>query len=186
MKISIINKKGGVGKTPFAFSIAKDLGLFLQSNDNSIIEQIYPNMAKISLTPKEIDNCVYDFGGFVEKGILDIAKSSDVIIIPCTSSYNALLRTSETLNELKNINQNLCVLITDYKDDKEKQQMIDVLNENFSDISYFYFKFSKIIDNSMTGGFSFKELYEENSLSRLSYANFYKEYQRLLDFIKGA
>ncbi|EBD1689951.1 ParA family protein, partial [Campylobacter jejuni] len=25
MIISVINKKGGVGKTPFAFSIAKDL-----------------------------------------------------------------------------------------------------------------------------------------------------------------
>lgn len=29
MKIAVIDKKGGVGKTPFAFSIVKDLG-FLQ------------------------------------------------------------------------------------------------------------------------------------------------------------
>lgn len=28
MKIAVINKKGGVGKTPFAFSIAKNLGFF--------------------------------------------------------------------------------------------------------------------------------------------------------------
>lgn len=68
MIISVINKKGGVGKTPFAFSIAKDLEYFLQSNDNSIIEKIYPEKAKILPTPKKIDNCVYDFGGFVEKG----------------------------------------------------------------------------------------------------------------------
>ena len=31
MIISIINKKGGVGKTPFAFSIAKDLGFFYKA-----------------------------------------------------------------------------------------------------------------------------------------------------------
>lgn len=37
MIVSVINKKGGVGKTPFAFSVAKDLGHFLQSNDNSIL-----------------------------------------------------------------------------------------------------------------------------------------------------
>ncbi|BEK13348.1 hypothetical protein B10927_17870 (plasmid) [Campylobacter jejuni] len=67
MIISVINKKGGVGKTPFAFSVAKDLEYFLQSNDNSIIEKIYPEKAKILPTPKKIDNCVYDFGGFVEK-----------------------------------------------------------------------------------------------------------------------
>ncbi|HED0543717.1 TPA: hypothetical protein R4K23_001781, partial [Campylobacter jejuni] len=47
MIISVVNKKGGVGKTPFSFSIAKDLEYFLQSNDNSIIEKIYPEKAKI-------------------------------------------------------------------------------------------------------------------------------------------
>ena len=40
MIISVINKKGGVGKTSFAFSIAKDLGLYLQSNDASVIESM--------------------------------------------------------------------------------------------------------------------------------------------------
>ncbi|EAL5117011.1 hypothetical protein DPU37_07905 [Campylobacter coli] len=65
MIISVVNKKGGVGKTPFAFSVAKDLEYFLQSNDNSIIEKIYPEKAKILPTPKKIDNCVYDFGEFV-------------------------------------------------------------------------------------------------------------------------
>ena len=48
MILSVINKKGGVGKTPIAFSLAKDLGYYLQSNDNSVIESIYPDMAKIS------------------------------------------------------------------------------------------------------------------------------------------
>lgn len=41
MIISVINKKGGVGKTPISFSLAKDLGYELQSNDNSVIETIY-------------------------------------------------------------------------------------------------------------------------------------------------
>ena len=103
MIISIINKKGGVGKTSFCFSIAKDLELYLQSNDASIIESIYPNMSKISAQPKLIDNCVYDFGGFVSAGVLDIATKSDFIIVPCTALYNSILRTSETINELKGV-----------------------------------------------------------------------------------
>ncbi|EKD6905007.1 TPA: hypothetical protein R0M14_001837, partial [Campylobacter coli] len=45
-------------------------------------------------------------------------------------------------------------------------------------------KFSKIIENSMSSGASFTELYNENNLSRLSYTNFFNEYQRLLDFIR--
>ncbi|WP_173939845.1 hypothetical protein [Campylobacter coli] len=183
MIISVVNKKGGVGKTPFAFSIAKDLEYFLQSNDNSIIEKIYPEKAKILPTPKKIDNCVYDFGGFVEKGVLDIIKESNKIIIPCTSNYNSLLRTLETLNEIGN-DDRVCILVTDYRDEKEKRQICETLESNFTDLNLFFFKFSKIIENSMSSGASFTELYNENNLSRLSYTNFFNEYQRLLDFIR--
>ena len=41
MRIAVINSKGGVGKTPLAFSLAKDFGLNLQTNDNSVVTQIY-------------------------------------------------------------------------------------------------------------------------------------------------
>ncbi len=68
MVVSVVNKKGGVGKTAFSFSIAKDLGLFLQSNGSSLIEQLYPGKAKISAYPKLIANCVYDFGGVCRRG----------------------------------------------------------------------------------------------------------------------
>ena len=186
MVVSVINKKGGVGKTPFAFSIAKDLNLFLQSNDNSIIEKIYPQKAKILPTPKLIDNCVYDFGGFVEKGILEILQDSDCIIVPCTSNYNALLRTLETLNEIKECSKKIGILVTDYRDEKEKQLICETLESNFTDLNLFFFKFSKIIENSMSSGASFTELYNENNLTRLSYTNFVNEYQRLLNFIKEA
>lgn len=47
MSISVINKKGGVGKISISFSLAKDLGYALQSNDNSVIEIIYPDKARI-------------------------------------------------------------------------------------------------------------------------------------------
>ncbi|MCR6580387.1 hypothetical protein, partial [Campylobacter insulaenigrae] len=170
------------GKTPFAFSIAKDLGYFLQSNDNSIIEKIYPEKAKILPTPKKINDCVYDFGGFVEKGVLDIVKESQTIIIPCTSNYNSLLRTLETLNEIGN-NERVCILVTDYRDEKEKNLICETLESNFTNLNLFFFKFSKIIENSISSGASFTELYNENSLSRLSYTNFFQEYQKLLNFI---
>lgn len=94
MKIALLNKKGGVGKTPFAFSIAKDLGLYLQSNDNSCIEKIYKGKAQILDEVVEIDNCVYDFGGFVASGVLDIIKKCDVIIVPCLPSYNSFFENS--------------------------------------------------------------------------------------------
>ena len=185
MIISIINKKGGVGKTSFGFSIAKDLELYLQSNDASIIESIYPNMSKISAQPKLIDNCVYDFGGFVSAGVLDIAAKSDFIIVPCTALYNSILRTSETINELKEVNKNIIVLITDYTSVEDKEQVESALKSSFKNLKYFYFKRSKILENSMRLGGSFKELGEASPLSKVAYRNFLGEYDRLLKILKS-
>lgn len=36
-------------------------------------------------------------------GVLD--TKSDFIIVPCTALYNSILRTSETINELKEVNR---------------------------------------------------------------------------------
>ncbi|OCS32885.1 hypothetical protein GZ989_011445 (plasmid) [Campylobacter fetus] len=185
MKIALINKKGGVGKTPFAFSIAKDLNYFLQSNDNSCIEQIYPNKAKILEKVKELDDCVYDFGGFVAPGVLDIIKKCNVVIIPCLPTYNSFLRTIETINEISPINPNIILLATNFKDDKEEEFLEAELDKRYKNIPTFYFKNSKIINNAVNVGLSFTELYNENSLSRRSYMGFYNEYRRLLKTIKN-
>ena len=186
MKIAIVNKKGGVGKTPFAFSIAKDLGeLFLQSNDNSCIEQIYQGKAKILDEVMEIDECVYDFGGFNAAGVLKIVEKCDCVIVPCLPSYNSFLRTAETINEIKNINKNIIILATDYKDAKEEALLEQELDARYKDLPIFYFKNSKIVNHAVNTGLSFMELYNENPLARHSYSNFIFEYKRLLKQIKS-
>lgn len=186
MVISVISKKGGVGKTPFAFSIAKDLNMYLQSNDNSCIEHIYPNKAKISQEVKLIDNCVYDFGGFVAKGILNIVEKSNYIIIPTNPNLNSIIRTYETYNELKEFNKNFIILATGFKDNKEVAFLIKNLKKiKDCNIPIFYFKDSKIVLNSMNYGKSFNELYKENTLSMHSYKNFIKSYYELLKYIKN-
>ena len=155
MIISILNKKGGVGKTPFAFSIAKDLSLYLQSNDTSCIEQIYPNYAVITDTPKLIDNCVYDFGGFKSAGVLKIISESDYVVVPCLPEFNSLLRTMETIDEIKKINPNIIILATDYKDNAELSFLKENLEKNFKNIPIIYFKSSKIVKNAINSGKSF-------------------------------
>lgn len=185
MRIALINKKGGVGKTPFSFSIAKDFGYFLQSNDNSCIEQIYPGKTKIFEKVKELDDCVYDFGGFVAPGILEIIKNCNIVIMPCLPTCNSFLKTIETINEISPINSNIIILATNFKDDKEKDFLKTELDKRYKDIPTFYFKNSKIINNAVNMGLSFTELYNENSLSKRSYQSFYNEYRRLLKAIKN-
>ncbi|WP_163556204.1 ParA family protein [Helicobacter suis] len=181
MIISVVNKKGGVGKTAFSFSIAKDLNLFLQSNDNSLIEQLYQGKAKISAYPKLIANCVYDFGGFVQKGVLEILKASDVLIVPCTPLYNSILRTLESLQELYPVNPRILILITNFISLQEKEQCAQKIQEKYKHFSFFYFKHSKILENSMQQGLSFTELASLSPLAKNAYKHFMDEYTRLLN-----
>lgn len=181
----MINKKGGVGKTPISFSLAKDLGYYLQSNDNSVIESIYPDMAKISEHPSLIENCIYDFGGFVDSGVLKIIKESDVVIIPCTIDYNSILRTVETIEELQPYTKSIIVIVTKTEKESDFQTVQDAIVQHFDDIEFFELRLSKIFKNAIETGLSLSELYHESPLSRNAYKTVYKQYSNVLNLFKN-
>ena len=105
-KVTFFNKKGGTGKTSLSFNIAKDLGFPLLSNDDSVIEDIYPNKAKILPEIQVIEHdCIYDFGGYIDVGIIDIFKSSSTVVVPTTLDINSVKRTINTVSSLGRLSQ---------------------------------------------------------------------------------
>jgi len=186
MIVSIINKKGGVGKTPISFSLAKDLGYYLQSNDNSVIESIYPDMAKISPTPEIIENCVYDFGGLVTAGVLPIIKESSVILIPTSNDYNSILRTVETIEEIQPYNNNLMIIVTKTEKESDFQTVKDAISHHFENLEFFELRLSKVFKNCIETGLSISELYHETPLSKCAYKSVYQQYSTILELFKGA
>ena len=105
--------------------------------------------------------------------------------MPCTPSYNAVLRTVETVEEISHVNPGIIIIATNYKDDKELEFLNSNLKNRFENIPMFYFKNSKIVNNAINTGLSFTELYNENALSQRSYQLFFDEYQSLLTKLKG-
>lgn len=184
MIISVINKKGGVGKTPIAFSLAKDLGYELQSNDNSVIETIYPDKARIG-RPILQDHCVYDFGGFVDSGVLDIIKASNAVIVPCSIDYNALMRTVETIEEIITVNSNIIVIITKTEKESDFETFRDEISSFFEDLYFVELRNSKIFKNSMETGKTVTQLYQETPLSKSAYRTVYQQYQSLIELFNG-
>lgn len=185
MVLSVINKKGGVGKTPISFSLAKDLGYYLQSNDNSVIESIYPDMAKISSNLEIIDNCIYDFGGFVSSGVLPILKASTAILIPVSNDYNSILRTVETIEELQPINENLFIIVTKTEKEGDFETVKNALSQHFDNLQFFELRLSKAFKNSIETGLSVTELYNETPLSKCAYKTVYQQYKTILELFKG-
>ncbi|MGG7074531.1 hypothetical protein U5B43_09850 [Campylobacter sp. 9BO] len=186
MRIAVINSKGGVGKTPLAFSIAKDFGLSLQTNDNSVVTQIY-NKANFCDPCTLTDDCVYDFGGFVAIGVLQILSECDCVIMPVTPKINSIFKAAETYRQIKTYLKKVIVLVTDIVDNNDLKIIVDALKgAGFSnEVEYFVLKRSAAFENAIANGMSFAELYNQSGLSRSQYKSFYTQYYELLSALKG-
>lgn len=186
MIISIYNGKGGVGKTPIAYSLAKDLDAYLISNDDSIIEQAYPERALIVEEPKLIEgNVVYDFGGYIDKALAPILQASDCIVVPTNNDYNALKKTLATLFELHEmkVNARICIAATKLETQKDLESITEKIAADFPKIKIFQLRKSKAYSNSIESGQSIRELFKESPQNQYAYRNVYPEYKLLLRYV---
>ena len=180
MKITIWSKKGGVGKTSLAYNIARDLDLFLISNDDSIIELAYPNKSKIMQYPKLIDNVVYDFGGFVDDSIKNILDNSDLIIIPMLNDLNSFKKTISTLNDIDTRK----VLIVANKANKDDFREIEEFFKN-KNIKTLELPETRIFKKAFLEKKSINQIVNANKFHRYTYRNIAEKYNNILDYIKG-
>lgn len=185
MIISVAGKKGGVGKTSLAHSIARDIknkdneGHFLLSNDDSTIELAYPGKAKVMDKLKLIDNAVYDFGGFVDTQMIKIINKSDFVIVPLTSDLNSFKKTVSFLKEIKNKN----IIIIANKSEKEDFAEI---REFFKKSKYplFEIKSSRIWKKTFEEKKSVLEIKNDSKINKYIYRNSLDGYESLIKYIK--
>ncbi len=90
----------------------------MQSNDNSCIEQICPDKAKILDKVRDLDDCL--------------------------PTYNSFIRTVETINEIISINPNIILLVTNYKDDRGEEFLENELDKKYKDIQPFISKIQRL------------------------------------------
>lgn len=150
-----------------------------------MIESIYPDMAKISPNPEIIENCVYDFGGFVTSGVLPILKASSAVLVPTSNDYNSILRTVETIEELQPLNENLFIVVTKTEKEGDFETVKNAINQHFDNLKFFELRLSKAFKNCIETGLSLTELYHETPLSKSAYKTVYQQYQSILELFKG-
>ena len=184
--ITFFNKKGGTGKTSFSFSVAKDLNYPLLSNDDSVIEEIYPSKAKILEKLQLIEHdVVYDLGGFIDEDAIEIFKGSSIVVVPTTLDINAIKRTINSIMEINAYCSNILIVINRIKLDKlgKYRQSIEALKGLGKSIVHI--RETEAITNSIHLGKTITELYSENNFTKNQYKGIYHDYNKLLTEIKG-
>ena len=184
--ITFFNKKGGTGKTSFSFSVAKDLNYPLLSNDDSVIEEIYPSKAKILEKLQLIEHdVVYDLGGFIDEDAIEIFKGSSIVVVPTTLDINAIKRTINSVLEINAYCSNILIVINRIKLDKlgKYRQSIEALKGLGKPIVHI--RETEAITNSIHLGKTITELYSENNFTKNQYKGIYHDYNKLLTEIKS-
>ena len=183
MKIAVITTDGGAGKTAISFALAKELDYYLMSNDDSVIELVYPDMAQITKEPTIIDDTVYDFGGFVDDGVLDIIKHCDIVIVPCINDMNSKMKAIRIIDELSKYNNRFLVVATRVENIQDFKEIELSIQDEFKDIKVLPLRKTKMFKNGLEFGLSPLELIAESKQVAYSGRNFIPEYKEVLEYV---
>ena len=209
MKIAIYSSKGSAGKTPISANIALDKGFCIGTNEafhiydnlieeNKLIalqtEESFPE----ALIKHDID-IVFDLAGSISKSAISISsalKMADYVLVPIYNEYKSLVAGLNTINQIKEYNQNIIVIATKlqkqksdiFKDDwTQNEDFINIKNgvrKKFGDdIPVLPLKFSKVFDNIFEEQKSIKQLMDNNSLASYSYRDVAKQFQDIYNLI---
>jgi len=179
-RIGIATLDGGAGKTALAFALAKELDYYLISNDDSVIEMAYKDMAKIMKNPKIIDDVVYDFGGFADAGVIDIIKHCDIVIVPCINDLNSKMKAIKTIKELSKYNDNFLVVATRIETDTDFKEIQKAIQDEFKNIPVLPLKKTKMLKNALEYGNSPLELIAESKKIAWDGRGFIPQYKEVL------
>jgi MinD superfamily P-loop ATPase len=186
--IAVASGKGGVGKSLISSFIGshEDIQATIYTNDkNGIYTTIFPlsyiyakdiNSVKI----KEQHNYIFDLGGFSDN-VIDLVKTSDVILVPTLSDLNSIKVCLDTIAEIHQINNNILVVESLYKNSSDLDEAI---SENFDiDIPLLKLRYSKIFDNALRKEQSIYNFVKGDKLKQITYKNVLQDIEDIVEVI---
>ena len=138
--VVLYSLKGGCGKTTTSVILWELLQQRTKEKWGIVSNDVFPKYKQFYDIPenqfkviapdeKEIPyishNIIYDLQGGIDKRIVDLLKQVDLIIIPSLFDYAFIQSQLETLNEVKEFNENILLLLLKTRQgDLEKQKKV--------------------------------------------------------------
>lgn len=194
MKILFYSIKGGQGKTTHAVAYAKHAKAKLYTNDhgNNTLEVyaellgpeqmtvIYPGE---TIKVNELKNAVFDFGGWVDDRVLEIAKLADVCIVPiCYQSAADLLPGINTITTLSKYTSKIAVLINNTDNDFIEDLKTE-LKKQFPDFPIFVINKSRYISRLADEGKTVFDLFELGGIHKHTLKNLLPQIESFYSYL---
>jgi len=191
MKITIYNQKGGVGKTMLATQIALYFNLkIIELDPYGILKSLMPNrVIKVGLRDKideNLNDVVFDFGGFDDLRLENVSKQSDLVIIPFNPTLVSLGGTLKSYYRIKNLNQNILFVVNGYVKEQDVKDAVEFLEENIKvPIEYFAIPFTRAVQTAENEIVSIIDLPKAGGLKKHTYSKIAKNFEELMEIIKN-
>jgi len=191
MKIIIFNQKGGVGKTMLATQIALYFDLkIVELDPYGILKSLIPErVIRVGLRDaidKNLDNVVFDFGGFDDLRLEHVAKQSDLIIIPFNPTLVSLGGTLKSYLKVKDLNDNILFIANGYIKEQDVKDAVEFLEENIKEpIEYFAIPFTRAVQTAENEVVSIVDLPKQGGLKKHTYSKIARVFENLMKVIKN-
>ena len=134
--------------------------------------------------PVAIKNAVYDFGGFVSAGVIEVVQDSDIVIIPLINEDDSFVKTFLTISELESHAREI-ILVATRTEKGDYEEIEKIIREKLPDIKIFELSKSKIFKHVTRNGKSVLQKANSSAINQYRYRKIINQYTKLLDYIKG-
>ena len=209
MKITVFNAKGGVGKTPISYNIAKDCGYGIATNETyNVLDRVFPEDNLLVVPPNEEFpelpdemNVVFDLGGAIgtdsAPSILSAVKMSDIVLVPVENEYKAINGAFHSIEEILPHNPNVAIIVT--KLEKRRGEIFSTWNKStdFNEVTTilstlfernfpaYPLKLSKVFRHIFEREMSVAQICSLGGVDRYHFKQVQEQFNEIYKFING-